>query len=170
MQLPALDRIPQQRPSGAAVVSPAANRVIPVAPVNPSVSVSPPLVAERAPAPGVVNLIQASPARSAEVEPVYNTVSDPARRGSEAATAPKDWTIHRPEVVQVEDPPAKPIAQVLMDHLKTMWTAGASAVQIEQVKNQLTPPVATAATEVPGSLAKQVLVYTPSRVRRNENV
>jgi hypothetical protein len=51
-----------------------------------------------------------------------------------------------------------------------MWTAGASAVQIEQVKNQLTPPVATAATEVPGNLAKQVLVYTPSRVRRNENI
>lgn len=43
-----------------------------------------------------------------------------------------------------------------------MWTAGAGAIQIEQVGNQLTPPPVVAPTDAPGTLAKKSLVYTPT--------
>ena len=98
-------------------------------------------------------------------------LSEPTRRGAEEATAPQDWTIHRPKPEKVEDPPPKPISQVLMDHLKTVWTASASAIQIEQVKNQLTQPQpVNNSADVAGQVAKDVLVYTPSKVKKTENI
>jgi hypothetical protein len=97
-------------------------------------------------------------------------VPEPTRRGAEEATAPQDWTIHRPKQEKVEDPPPKPISQVLMDHLKTVWTASASAIQIEQVKNQLTQPQPVNAADVAGQVAKEVLVYTPSKIKKTENI
>jgi len=59
---------------------------------------------------------------------------------------------------------------VLMDHLKTMWTASASAVQIEQVKNQLTTPQPVSPADAPGQLAKQALVYSPSKIKKTESM
>lgn len=165
MQLPSIDRNPNVRPAGADLASTGANRVIPVAPVNPSVSASPPLESP----PSVINKVNSTP-KPNEGEPVYTSVSDPATRGSEAATSNKDWTIHRPVQEKVEDPPPKPISQVLIDHLRTMWTAGASAIQVEQVKNQLTPPSALSPSDTPGDLAKQVLVYTANQVKKTENI
>lgn len=105
-----------------------------------------------------------------EGEPVYTSVSDPGIHGSEAATAPKDWTIHRPAPEKVEDPPPIPIYQVLMDHIKSMWTASASAIQMEQVNNQLSPPVAIAPSDTPGNLAKEVLVYDHNTIKKNERI
>lgn len=158
------------RPAGADLASAGANRVIPVAPVNPSVHVSPPVEAsDSAVSPSVVNRI--NPALQGNVgESVYSSVSDPTRRGSEAATSPKDWTIHRPEPEKVEDPPPKPMYQMLMEHIKQMWTAGASAIQIEQVGNLLTPPPPVPPTDAPGTLAKEVLVYQPSKVAKNDKI
>jgi len=118
----------------------------------------------------VVNLINPAIRKGYEGEPVHSSVSDPARRGSEAATVSKDWTIQRPAPVEVEDPPPKPMYQVLMDHIKQMWTAGASAIQLEQVNNQLRPPSPTAPANVPGDYAKQILVYTPSTINKTENI
>ena len=163
MQLPTIDRNPNMRPAGADLASAGANRVIPVAPVNPAVQVSPALE----PTPSVINMIKPE-LQPNKPEPVYSSVSDPARKGSEAATAPKDWTIHRPAAEEAELPPPKPMSQVLLDHLKTMWTASASAIQIEQVQNQLSTPTPLAPTEAPGELAKESLVYTPSKIPRNE--
>ncbi len=60
--------------------------------------------------------------------------------------------------------------QLLMEHIKSMWTAGASAIQIEQVGNQLTPPLQVPPTEAPGTLAKEVLVYQPSKIAKNEKL
>lgn len=100
----------------------------------------------------------------------YSSVPDPISRSAEAVVNQKDWTIHRATPQKVEDPPPKPIAQVLMDHLKTVWTASASAIQIEQVKDQLTPPQPLAPTDAPGQLAKEVLVYAPSKIKKNENI
>ncbi len=105
-----------------------------------------------------------------EGEPVHTSVSDPGRRGSEAATSPKDWTIHRPAAEKVEVPPPKPMYEVLMDHIKSMWTASASAIQLEQVSNQLNPPVAVVPSEAPGNLAKEVLVYDPNMIKKNEQI
>ena len=159
------------RPAGADLASAGANRVIPVAPVNPSVHISGPLAATDASSapPSVVNRI--NPAlQTNEGEAIHISVSDPMRRGSEAATSPKDWTIQRPEPEKVEDPPPKPMYQILMEHIKSMWTAGASAIQLEQVSNQLTPPPPVPPTEAPGTLAKEVLVYQPSKIARNDKV
>lgn len=142
--------------------------MIPVAPVNPSVHVSPPVEATDA-SPSVVNRINPALLPN-EGEPVHTSVSDPARRGSEAATSPKDWTIHRPAPEKVEDPPPKPLYQVLMEHIRSMWTAGASAIQIEQVSNQLTPPPQVPPTDAPGTMAKEVLVYQPSKIAKNESI
>ena len=145
MQFPSIDRNPNLRPASVDVATDTSN------------------------SPSVINKI--NPALQAnEGEPVYTSVSDPARRGSEAATSPKDWTIHRPAPEKVEDPPPKPMYQLLMEHIKSMWTAGASAIQIEQVGNQLTPPLQVPPTEAPGTLAKEVLVYEPSKITKNEKL
>ena len=165
MQLPTIDRIPNLRPSGADVVSSGANRVIPVAPVNPSVGTHPSLQ----PGPSVVNLV--NPAlHTAEGEAVYTSVSDPGRPGSEAATAPKDWTIHRPVTEKVEDPPPKPMYQVLIEHIQHLWTASASAVQLDQVHDHVTVPVAAAPSDKPGDYAKSVLVYDHNTIKKNERL
>ena len=165
MQLPTIDRNPNLRPAGADMASSGANRVIPVAPVNPSVSAHPSIQ----PVPSVVDMV--NPAlKTNDGEPVYTSVSDPAKRGSEAATSPKDWTIHRPAPEKVENPPPKPIYQVLMDHIKSMWTASASAIQLEQVSNQINPPATVAPTDAPGNFAKEVLVYDPNMIKRNEAI
>lgn len=142
----------------------AAARVMPVAPVNPSVNVTP----ASEPTPSVINLVnQANKPSTGEA--VYTSVSDPGRRGSEAATAPKDWTIHRPVVEKVEDPPPVPISKLLIDHIKSLWAASASAVQVQQVKNQLDMsqpnPNAT-----PGVLSTEVLTYSPSKINKTENL
>lgn len=165
MQLPSIDRTPNVRPAGADLASSGANRVIPVAPVNPSVSPSPPVE----PTPGVIDMV--NPAlKPQEAGGPYSSVPDPISRSAEAVVNPKDWTIHRAAPQKVEDPPPKPISQVLMDHLKTVWTASASAIQMEQVKDQLTPPQPLAPTDAPGQLAKEVLVYAPSKIKKNENI
>ena len=153
-------------------VSSRAGVVIPVAPVNPSVEASPPLE----PTPSVVNHVNPAlhtmgPQKQPnEGETTYTSVPDPVSRGASAQQLPHDWTIHRPAPQKAEDPPPKPISKVLMDHLKTMWTASASAVQIEQVKNQVSTPQPISPAEVPGQLAKQALVYTPSKVKKTENL
>lgn len=140
----------------------AAARVIPVAPVNPPAT---PVQAVE-PTPSVINMVgQSNKANAGEA--VYTSVSDPAKRGSEAATAPKDWTIHRPEVEKTEDPPPPPLSKVLMDHLKTMWTAGASAIQVQQAQilQENAQPKPNA---VPSVLATEVLTYSPNKVNKTE--
>ena len=134
--------------------------------MNPSVSAS--TAGESS--PGVVDLV--NPAlKPQESQAAKVVLPEPTRRGAEEATAPQDWTIHRPKQEKVEDPPPKPISQVLMDHLKTVWTASASAIQIEQVKNQLTQPQPVNNTaDVAGQVAKEVLVYSPSKVKKTENI
>ncbi|MDO8248320.1 MAG: hypothetical protein Q7T78_01190 [Rhodoferax sp.] len=159
MQLPPLDRTPSLRPSGADVASLAAVRVIPVAPsANATTSIEP--------TPSVINLVNLANKPSTG-EGVYTSVSDPAQRGSEAATVPKDWTIHRPEPEKVEDPPPVPISKLLIDHIKSLWMASASAIHVQQVKNQLdmSQPNPNAA---PGVLSTEVLTYSPSKINRAE--
>lgn len=165
MQLPTIDRNPNLRPSGADVASSAANKVIPVAPVNPSVNAH----ATLAPVPSVVDMV--NPALKAnEGEPVYTSVVDPNQRGATAATTTTDWTTVRPTPVKVEDPPPKPMYQVLMDHIKSMWTASASAIQLEQVNNHLDTHATVVPTQAPGTIAKQSLVYDHNTIKKNERI
>jgi hypothetical protein len=165
MQLPSFDRNPNSRISGADLASSGANKVISVAPVNPPTSASPPLE----PAPSVINLVNTT-RKPNEGEALYTSVADPTKRGAEADTSQKDWTIHRPVTEKVEDPPRKPVYLMLIEHLKTMWTAGASAIQLEQVKDQLTPITPPESSQMPGTLAKEVLTYTANKIKKPENI
>lgn len=164
MQLPSIDRTPTPRPSSAAVVPTVAPRVIPVAPVNPSVTA----ILSHEPVPSVVNLVNQANKPSVG-EGVYTSVSDPARRGSEAATAEKDWTVRRPAPEKVEDPPRIPLYKMLMEHVKHMWAAGASAIQTQQVSNQLEIPLKNP-NATPGVVATEVLTYSPAKVKKTENI
>lgn len=104
-------------------------------------------------------------------EGAFTSVSDPARRGSEAATGQKDWTIHRPKPEKVEDPPPVPMSKVLIDHVKQMWAAGASAIQAQQIQNLQEPVQATQNPLAnPGVLAKEVFTYTPSKIKKTEEI
>lgn len=164
MPLPSVDRNTIVRPA-AEVASPAVPRVIPLAPVNPPVQAG----SGVEPTPSVINLV--NPAlKPNEGERVYTSVSDPGRPGSEAATAPKDWTIRRPAPEKVEDPPPKPLSQILMDHLRSVWTASASAIHIDQAKSTLVQPVPPSLALAPGTLAKEVLTYDPAKIKKSEKL
>lgn len=144
----------------------AATQVIPVAAVNPQVSADPSTIA---PTASVINMVGQGPKTNVG-EGVYSSVSDPARRGSEAATAERDWTIQRPKPEKVEDPPPPPLSQVLMDHVKSLWMASASAVQVQQqVKDQLENGLPKA-NPVQGVIATESLTYSPSKINKTENI
>lgn len=146
--------------------------VIPVAPVNPSVEASPPLE----PTPSVVNHV--NPAlhtmgmqrQPNDGETTYTSMPDPISRGASAQQSPQDWTLRRPAAEKPQDPPPKPISKVLLEHLKSMWNASASAVTVEQVNQTLTREVPTTPTQIPGELTKQTLVYQPSKIQKNEKL
>ena len=108
--------------------------------------------------------------KSPASQPQKVDAAESAQRRVEDVTAPQDWTIHRQAPEKVEDPPPKPLSQVLLDHLKTVWSACASAIQIEQVKNQLTTPTPLNPSDAPGLLAKEALVYTPSKINKTEDL
>lgn len=164
MQLPSLDRTQSLRPA-ADVVSSVVGRVVPVAPINlPVASVTP---AE--PSPSVIDMVNPALKKN-EGERVYTSVADPVHPGSEAATVPKDWTIHRPSAVKAEDPPPKPLSQVLMDHLRTVWTASASAIQLEQVKDRMETAAPVNASASAGTLMKESLTYEPAKIKKNEKL
>jgi hypothetical protein len=105
-----------------------------------------------------------------EGEAHFTSVPDPVKNSASAQQLSHDWTIHRPAPEKVENPPPKPISQVLMDHLKSMWTASASAVQVEQVANQLNRPAPTQPSQIAGDLAKQVLTYQPTPIKKNAKI
>jgi hypothetical protein len=136
---------------------------VPVAPVNPHQQTVP--AAE--PSPSVINLINQADKPSAG-EGVYSSVSDPVRHGAEASLPSKDWTIHRPAPEKVQDPPPEPISKVLLDHIKSLWLASASAVQVQQqVKNQvdLSQPGVNAAQ---GVISSEVFTYSPTKINKTE--
>jgi hypothetical protein len=163
MQLPPIDRIPNLRTVAAESASLATGRVVPVAPVNPSTQSTP----AADPSPSVVNLINQADKPNFG-EGVYSSVSDPSRRGADADTSAKDWTIHRPAPEKVPDPPPEPLSKILLDHIKSLWVASASAVQVQtQVKNQV--DMAQAGVNAPqGALSTEVLTYSPSKINKTE--
>ncbi|MEO8856814.1 MAG: hypothetical protein ABI343_07450 [Burkholderiaceae bacterium] len=161
MQLPSVDRQPGLRPAGADLPLSNGQKVVPVAPVNP-----PPAAA---PTASVVNKIgeSAAPARA---NAVYRSVSDPAVKGSEAATGSKDWTIQRPKSDPPEVPPPEPISKMLLEFLKSMWRASGSAVEIAQAQNAGLQVDQNNPLSQAGSLAKENLTYSPNRIKKNESI
>jgi hypothetical protein len=148
-----------------------ASATIPVPAVNPSVEASPPLEAT----PSVINhvnpaLNKGAQAAPNEGEPTYTSVPDPVKNSPAARQVPHDWTLKRPAPEKVEDPPKKPMSQVLMDNIKSIWAASASAVQVHQIGNQIAKPPTPEPSQMPGDLAKQVLTYQPTKIKKNEKI
>ncbi len=163
MQLPSVANS-SVRPSGADLALPAvAAPTIPVAPVNPVSS-----------SPGVVNQIsqdgKALAAKAAEA--IHSSVSDPAQKGSEANTAQKDWTIHRPVVEKQEVPPPEPISKMLLEFLQSMWRASGHAVEATLAENQNQAQAQNAANPVtaPGEVAKANVTYSPTKITKTEDI
>lgn len=170
MELPPINRNPHPHHPRADVATFAAPSVVPVAAVNPSGSSQVAPTSSIQPTPSVINLVHQPGSKPNPGQAVYSSVSDPARRGSEAATAEKDWTIQRPKSEKVDEPPLTPMYQMLIDHVKSLWTASASAVQVQQhVKNQLessqTNPNAT-----PGVISTESITYSPTKITKTENI
>lgn len=170
MQLPNLERT-AIRPAGSEVVVPAATRVIPVAPVNP-----PAPVQESA---SVVNDI--NPAVQARANETAK--ADPLQGGSQADNSTRGWTQRREAVAKPEEaPPKEPLSKMLIDHMHAVWSASARVVEIwmqnnpaqnpsvsqqvqaqNQAANRNVDPMAT-----PGVVAKEVLTYSPTRIKKTE--
>jgi len=160
MTIPPLDRPSTLRPVAAELASMGVSRVLPKAPINPVGLTAP------EPVPSVVNMINQAN-KPGDGEGVYTSVSDPGRRGSEAATVPKDWTVTRPEPVKKEEPPPEPISKVLMDHLHKVWEASGNAVHELLVDHpskihELNQPQ----SRTPGESANEVLTYDPVRIAK----
>jgi len=152
------------RPLAVEAAALATGHVVPVVPVNPPQ----PAVAPVEPTPGVVNHVKTADKPSAG-EGVYSSVSDPIRPGAEAATPPKDWTIKRPAPEKVEEPPPEPISKILIDHIKSLWEASASAVQVQQqVRNQIEPPTNTSGVVTPGAMSSEVYNFSPTKINKVE--
>lgn len=167
MQLPPIDRQTAASTGAEAALS-SVGRVVPVAPVNPAdAGLAAPAPAD--PLPGVVNRIGEGPSPVAPAEPTYLKPQDAAPKPPEEATAPRDWTIQRPEPEKVEEPPKEPISKMLLDFLQAVWRASASAVEVAQAQNQAAPPPTNPAASA-GQAAKEAVTYSPSKVRGNERL
>ena len=181
MQLPPVERSASLQPPAASISSTLVNKVIPVAPVNPpgmafanSSGASNAAVAG-ADSSGVVNHISAAaqlgsvPANANDGPPVYTSVPDPLTSTAASRHGPHDWTVQHPSPTEAAQPAAKPVSQVVTDSMRSMYTESANTVQMEQIKNQLTPPVTAAdAAQNMGQAATQALVYQPGIVGRTQ--
>lgn len=167
MQLPTVERTPNLRPAGAEAAAPAAARVIPVAPVNPSLQAQ-----ETA---SVVNDI------NPEVQAKANQAAhmDPLQGGAQADNSGKDWTLRNESPGKVAEPPKEPLSKMLLDQIHSVWSASARVVEIwlmnNPAQNQTQNQIQNLAqnrnqdpTAIPGVLAKEALTYSPSKIRKTE--
>lgn len=180
-QIPSVERSSGQRltsadmaaPSAARAPAQVANKVNPVAPVNPPVQTQP--------TAGVINGIspevQARARASMDAEMMNTRAPDPLRGGARVDNTQRDWTERKPAPETVQEAPKEPISRMLLDHIHAIWAASAKAVEIwyvSQGQNQDPNQVKALAqgrnqdpSAVPGTLAKSVHSYSPSRVEKN---
>jgi hypothetical protein len=172
MQMPSVDRSLNLRPASADLVVSAATRVVPVAPVNPSVQA----------ASAVVNEI--SPELQAKIQQkeaaVLQSAPDPLKGGSAGDAVQKDWTERKPAPEKaVEAPPKESISKMLLDHIHSLWAASARAVEASLMTNQssnqtqqrvqsLNQTRSQDPLAVPGIVAREDLTYTPSKIKKTE--
>lgn len=162
MSQPSIERIQSVRPVAAEAAALATGRVLPVVPVNPRQQVDAPAEVQ----PSVINKINTGDKPNSG-EGVYSSVADPTRQKLDDAV-PKDWTTKRPAPEKTQDPPREPLSKVLLDQIKSLWQASASAVQVqEQVKNQI-DPTKTSATVAPGVISAEVYTYSPSKINKTD--
>lgn len=168
MQLPTVERSPNLRPAGADMVAPAATKVIPVAPVNPSVQAT----------ASVVNDINPElQTQAVQSEVVQTAKADPLQGGSLADSSIKDWTQRKSDQPKPEEPPKEPISKLLIEHIHALWTASGRVVEIWLMNNpgqNQTQNLAESRnqnpSEIPGVLAKEALTYSPSKIKKPDSI
>jgi len=162
MQLPTIDRIPSQRPVASEAAALSVGRVIPVPPVNGT----PQTVSETGFVPSVVDMI--NPAyKNNDGGNVYVGVADPTRPDAQAKDLNEQWKIDRPAAQEVKEPPKPPLQELILNYLKSLWEASASAVQVQQqTKDQLDIKPTDGIDK--GTLATQVLTYSPTKINKTE--
>ena len=102
-------------------------------------------------------------------EAVFRSLSDRGRRGSEAATADRDWTIRRPEPEKVKVHPPEPISKLPLEVLRSMWRASGGAVEVALQQSQV-QTISQDPNAIPGQVANEVFTYSPSKIRKPENL
>jgi hypothetical protein len=153
------------RPAGAELATPVAAKVIPVAPVNPSQPVQEPV--------GVVNDIH--PGLQVNTA---GKAGDPLQGGANADRSVKDWTqgFH---AGKPEEPPKEPLSKMLIEHVHSLWMASARAIELWMMNNpqqgqdpnklqQLAQNRMQDPAVAPGQLVREVLTYSPSKIRKTE--
>lgn len=163
MPLPPIERTPNLRPLAAEMASLATGKVLPVAPVNPARQVAAPEELQ----PSVINMINQTDKKGAG-ESVYSSVADPVKKGAQNDPPSRDWTLHRPKPEKVEDPPPEPVSKILMDHLKSLWLASASAVQVQKELKDELELSQRGASQVNGVVATDELTYQPTKINPTE--
>jgi len=162
MQLPTIDRIPSQRPIATEAAALTTGRVIPIPPVNAaSTGVQEPELQ-----PSVINLINTAN-KPIDGEGVFASVTEPTRPGAQADDLNRQWTVRRPATDKVEEPAKPPLFEMLINHIKSLWEASASAVQVQQqVKDQLEPKGAASANQ--GTVSTEVFTYSPTKITKTD--
>ena len=148
------------------MAAPAAARVIPVAPVNPSLQVQE--------AAGVVNDINPQ----VQAKAAQGASADPLQGGVQAGNTGRDWT-QANEAAKPAEPPKEPISKMLLDQIHSLWSASARVVEIwlmnnpaqNQTQNQIQNLAENRNQDpaaIPGVLAKEALTYSPSKIKKTE--
>ena len=139
-------------------------KVAAVAPVHPVARD----LQSTAPTPGVINLVNQT-SKSGSNDPAYSNMADPMRRVLDPPTEPRDWTLHKPAPEKAENPAPEPLSKVLMAHIKSMWTASASAVTVEPAKNPVKADQLEAVAKS-GALTAEALTYSPGKITKPEKM
>lgn len=102
-------------------------------------------------------------------------MSDPLKGGARQDNSNRDWTLRQAAPI-VQEPPKEPLTQMLIDHVHSMWQASAKAVEIwwQQYSQAQNPAQQQSMQQnrnvdpsaVPGVLAKEVLTYSPSAIKK----
>jgi len=169
MKMLSIDRISSLRPIGTDVGAMGSGKAaLPVPTVGPLVKVK--AVAAVEPSPSLINQIGQSN-KAAHAGLVYSNISDPSLRLLDTEVAPHDWTLKSAKVEKVEERQALP--EMLIEHLKSLWVASASAVQTQQPsdeKQTLKSDKASPITTNVGSLPGLAMRYAPILVKSTANL
>jgi hypothetical protein len=60
--------------------------------------------------------------------------------------------------------------QMLLDFIKSMWQASGMAVEVSQAQKQNVLTTTPNPNMAPGEIAKENLTYTPSKIKKTENI
>lgn len=131
MELPPIERSTAQ--ARREMTPLAVDRASALAPARPEVT--PITTTEHS--PGVIDSVNRGDQAGSQTW-VYGNPTGLSVRSLEASIAQRDWILKRPVHEKVEDPPPIRLSKMLIDHIKALWHASASAVQVAQpVKDPL---------------------------------